>query len=226
MFKKMKGTIIYIICVVILSFIITQYIVYPIPSKHQSQCDDIYEQKPIYKEYKIIPNFINHRDCDIIMQEGEDYASKHGWTTKRHADYPTTDNKLTPSWKIYKDLKKKVHTKIFPQMEDKFMLKKNKLWIDEMFIAKYDGNSANAQKSLEAHEDGSEFSFIIALNDDFFGGGTRFIEKQETVKLKKGDAIIFCGQTKHAGVAVTSGVRYILTGFINYGHCIQNDKTI
>ena len=32
-------------------------------------------------------------------------------------------------------------------------------------------------KVMEAHTDGSEFSFIIALNDEYEGGGTRFMRK-------------------------------------------------
>ena len=43
------------------------------------------------------------------------------------------------------------------------------------------------QKSLNYHNDGSEFSFIIALNEDFTGGGTHFKEKNKLIKLGIGD---------------------------------------
>ena len=97
----------------------------------------------------------------------------------------------------------------------------SKLQIEEMFVAKYDATQINTQKSLEPHEDGSEFSFIIALNDDYIGGGTRFVQKNKTYKLKQGDVLLFCGQTKHEGLPINNGIRYILTGFINYGKCFQ-----
>ena len=71
------------------------------------------------------------------------------------------------------------------------------------------------QKSLNYHNDGSEFSFIIALNEDFTGGGTHFKEKNKLIKLGIGDCVIFCGLNKHKGVEITSGVRYILTGFVH-----------
>ena len=66
------------------------------------------------------------------------------------------------------------------------------------------------QKSLETHIDGSEFSFIIALNDEYEGGGTRIVENNKIVKCNKGDCVIFCGQTQHEGLNVYSGTRYIL----------------
>ena len=72
--------------------------------------------------------------------------------------------------------------------------------------------------------DGSEFSFIIALNEDYEGGGTRFIKKNKTIHLNRGDIVVFCGQTKHEGLEVTKGVRYILPGFIRYGYCTQQDE--
>lgn len=74
----------------------------------------------------------------------------------------------------------------------------------------------NNQKSLDYHTDGSQFSFIITLNEEFEGGGTKFLSDGETYKLNKGDCLIFNGKNKHCGVKITSGTRYILTGFINY----------
>ena len=82
-------------------------------------------------------------------------------------------------------------------------------------------NVIGAQNSLEPHEDGSEFSFIIGLNDTYSGGGTHFIKKDVTVHLNQGDVVIFCGQTRHEGLPILSGTRYILPGFIYYGYCLQ-----
>ena len=105
-----------------------------------------------------------------------------------------------------------------------YQLQPNKLKIEEIFIAKYDGDNEYSQKALEYHEDGSEFSFIIALNDSYTGGGTHFSKENKTIHLNLGDVVIFCGQTRHGGIPVTKGIRYILPGFIYYGKCKQQDE--
>jgi len=106
-------------------------------------------------------------------------------------------------------------------MAEQFDLHPLKLGISEIFIAKYDATPGK-QRKLNIHKDGSDFSFVVALNDSYDGGGTRFYNaKKERIghfKPKTGDAVVFCGQTKHAGVEVTKGVRYIMTGFLYYHH--------
>jgi hypothetical protein len=51
------------------------------------------------------------------------------------------------------------------------------LVINDLFYVRYDATTPGAQRSLEAHRDGSLLSFSIALSspDDFVGGGTRFV---------------------------------------------------
>lgn len=114
-----------------------------------------------------------------------------------------------------------------------------------MFVAKYE-YGPHKQASLKAHQDGTLFSFILTLNEpdvDFLGGGTRFIHHHQTISTvdssnedgqnrgsgsgsgvvyrpsEVGTAIAFCGKQLHEGVPVTSGVRYILTGFCEYNNC-------
>lgn len=82
-----------------------------------------------------------------------------------------------------------------------------------MFVVKYDPKK---QSYLEEHEDGSEFSFVLALNDDYKGGGTFFPNLKKLVKLKKGDVLVFSGQNRHRGEEVSEGIRFILTGFLFY----------
>ena len=191
---------------------------------HQDICNDIYNQLPLYTKHKIIRGFLTKEECYKIIQEGENYASTHGWTTKRHDDYPTTDNLLQSKWKCYPYLKHKIEKQLYPEYVKLFNLSPNKLKIEEIFIAKYDGNNNLAQKSLEYHVDGCEFSFIIGLNDNYSGGGTHFVKKNKIIKLNTGDIVIFCGQTRHGGLHVTNGIRYILPGFLYYGKCKQQNE--
>ena len=188
---------------------------------HQTVCNEIYEQHQLYRQHKVIRNILSKEECDKIIQEGEEFASYYGWTTKRHDDYPTTDNQVDSNWRCYASIKDKIKKRLYPEYEKLFHIHTKKLKIEEIFLAKYDGNNNQAQKSLEPHVDGCEFSFIIALNDNYKGGGTHFIKQNKTIHLKTGDVVIFCGQTRHAGLHVTQGVRYILPGFLYYGKCKQ-----
>ena len=80
-------------------------------------------------------------------------------------------------------------------------------------VVQYD---VNGQRKLKYHEDGSEFSFIITLNDSFTGGATTFKHNKEKIETEIGSVLIFCGQNTHRGNYLNSGTRYILTGFISY----------
>ena len=75
------------------------------------------------------------------------------------------------------------------------------------------------KNSLDFHIDGNEFSFIIALNDNYEGGGTHFKNLNQIMKINKGDCLLFCGQRYHGGSKVLKGIRYVLAGFINYRAC-------
>ena len=66
-----------------------------------------------------------------------------------------------------------------------------------------------------------KISFSILLNDEFEGGDfqieagspTMQEERMHTIKLKKGDALIFPSYTWHRVLPVTSGIRHSLVGW-------------
>lgn len=165
------------------------------------------------REYTVIRNLLTHGQCDTILKEGLDYASKHGWTTKRHYDSPTTDNEILPQWNAYDCLQESVHNVLFPEIAHLYPVQESTLGINEMFLVQYD---VSGQSSLEEHEDGSEFSFILALNDDYEGGGTYFVNTDTHIQLKKGECLLFSGQNRHRGEPITRGKRHIVTGFLHY----------
>ena len=75
-------------------------------------------------------------------------------------------------------------------------------------------------RELEAHQDGSEFSFVLALNEqsEFQGGGTKFLEidGEPVFRPDRGFATLFSGKNRHCGMAISSGTRYVLAGFLSY----------
>lgn len=184
-----------------------------------SVCKKIYFNKEYNKNIKVIHNAVSVDKCDEILREGIEYAKKHKWTLKRHDDYPTTDNEITHEWKNYNYLHKFVHSSVFDSISYMFGVNKGYLKIKELFLVKYEHlKNSKIQSKLEKHKDGNEFSFIIALNKDneYEGGGTKFYASKRTVKLQKGSCVIFSGQQEHEGINITSGKRYIVTGFISY----------
>lgn len=166
------------------------------------------------KKYKVVSHLLSEKICDDIIKETKGKTKKNGWFKKRHQEYPTTDIPFDNTWKSYQTVKKIVEKKIYNILTNMYKINKNKLLINEMFVVKY---SMDGQRELEYHEDGSEFSFIIGLNEEYNGGGTTFEFNKDNIKLKKGSGLIFSGQNTHKGEYLKDGTRYILTGFINYG---------
>jgi len=167
--------------------------------------------------------------CRTVIEEAEAYARDHGgWERDRHEDYPTTDIEATDIPSLVYPIHNLVYREIVPKMAKVFHLDPTLLGIGEVFIAKYSTSEPNHQRRLKPHEDGSEFSFVVALNDEFEGGGTRFVASDTVYRPSPGSAIAFCGKTTHEGLDVTHGTRYILTGFLRYGSpegCSDSDST-
>lgn len=114
-----------------------------------------------------------------------------------------------------------VKAKLIPEMAARFDLQADALSILDLFIARYSVEPGGLA-ALEPHEDGSEFSFVLALNSlaEYEGGGTQFLATgvvpHPVFRPDKGYATLFSGKNRHCGLPITSGVRYILAGFLRY----------
>ena len=84
--------------------------------------------------------------------------------------------------------------------------------LQHLRVVKYVAGAARAT-GIGLHSDGSELSFVCTLNDGFTGGGTYVRALGRVLAPPRGEALFFCGRWVHAGVTVTTGVRYVLTGF-------------
>ena len=184
--------------------------------EQRAVCDRI--KNGFYTDTVDLGPVISRSFCQTIIAEAESYAKGHGgWEVDRHEDYPTTDIEATTIPSLVYPIHNIVYRRIVPSMARAFHLDPTFLGIGEIFIAKYSASIQNHQRHLKAHTDGSDFSFVVALNDDFEGGGTRFIKSNIVERPPPGTAIAFCGKTRHEGIAVTKGTRYILAGFMKYG---------
>ena len=173
-----------------------------------------------------IPGVMSSSMCDDFVRRAEIHATVvGGWETTRHDDYPTTDFDTADIPDLRIPTETLVRTTIAPAMARAFDLDPARLEISEVFLAKYAAKKGT-QRRLRAHTDESEFSFVVALNDGYDGGGTRFTRSGIHARAAKGDGIMFCGKLRHEGMAVTRGVRYILAGFMKYGAgCDSSDSS-
>lgn len=79
-----------------------------------------------------------------------------------------------------------------------------------IYLRKY---APQTRPSLATHLDKSKLSFTAALNDDYAGGEFFYIDandNEQTVTLKKGDAVVFGGDLLHGVKPMQEGVRYSL----------------
>lgn len=87
----------------------------------------------------------------------------------------------------------------------------------EPHVVKYDVTKKERQK-LDMHTDKSEWTFLIALSNgcglDYDGGGTYFECLDSTVHVQRGQALVFPGRLRHCGQRITSGLRFLLVGFL------------
>ena len=165
--------------------------------------------------------------CTAMIEAAETYAAaaskaaggalKSGWTTSRHGVYySTTDIPVGRSKALLALVNRSVQDTIFPAMADAFGFLTRELWMQDCFVARYD---MAGQRSLRPHLDGSDLSFVCALNLDFEGGGTLFHmpEGHENVLVRQrglGDTWMFSGRHWHSGVSIEAGTRYILAGLV------------
>lgn len=171
-------------------------------------------------------------ECDAAVRAADAHAAKNGWATARHAAYATHDLPIDALAKgdarpkaesrvITDAVTTAVKAKLIPEMAARFDLQADALSILDLFIARYSVEPGGLA-ALEPHEDGSEFSFVLALNSlaEYEGGGTQFLATgvvpHPVFRPDKGYATLFSGKNRHCGLPITSGVRYILAGFLRY----------
>ena len=91
-------------------------------------------------------------------------------------------------------------------------------------VVKYD--AADGHVELGMHRDGLLVTANIALNDvdEYTGGGTIIEGLDAPIRLPKGNVLLHPGDVKHAGNAITSGVRYVLVCFIFDTTIVPHEK--
>lgn len=170
-----------------------------------------------YKNVFLEKNILCRDSCEWLIDEANMQVKElYGeWKNDRHIRYPTYDIaidklKLPVMNFILNLFMKKIGNLIF----NRFNISNNyRLNISDAFIVKYEENK---QRSLEFHTDESCISVVLLLSNEnsFTGGGTQF-ENGLSVFPNQGDILIFGSKYRHSGLEIKSGVRMILTFFVD-----------
>lgn len=160
--------------------------------------------RPHWESVSVVENALTVKETQDLIRVAENYAKHHGWSKGRHVDYsirPTKDHSLDTLLNQTEliALKEKLAEKLFPKFKRQYGLRPSLLRIEDLFVTKYD--SVSKENSLAPHLDKNPWSFVIALNDDFTGGGTYFIRQQRVWNVPIGAAVVFHGYQMHGGIS-------------------------
>jgi hypothetical protein len=131
-------------------------------------------------------------------------------TTSRHSSFKTQDfsihNHPKSQWILQRiEL-------ILRHLEEQTGFLNGDLELLDCFFVCYN----DQQPNLEPHTDGCLLSFNVLLNSphEFTGGGTRFVNLNQTKKISQGEALLHSAKLLHEGVRIEEGRRIILVGFV------------
>jgi hypothetical protein len=157
-------------------------------------------------------------ECDAVVAAiRRAVQARGGWETERHSRHRTTDLHVSDVAAVEEMVRSRVFERILRPHGARFVAPflPEHLRFNDLFYVRY-GAAPGEQRALETHADGSLFSFNVLLNSGaaFEGGGTYFEACGRTVRPAQGAAVVHSGRTRHAGVATTSGERFLLVGFV------------
>ena len=122
---------------------------------------------------QVLDDVVTPEKADLLIRAAEAHATVYGWTTQRHAAYPTTDL----PWEVLSGEAQTVIGEAWKAMRENVFSRCGissdaALTPNDIFLVKY---TPEGQPGLHRHRDGSFASFNLMLSDpaDYDGGGTR-----------------------------------------------------
>jgi tetratricopeptide (TPR) repeat protein len=164
---------------------------------------------------------VSPKTCQDLIQWAHDHANREGgggWTTSRHYAVPTTDVPVHVVLPLLDWFQNWMTTDISPLLHQQFCPtttngRRRRFYVHDAFVVRY--TATESSNFLPLHHDESTHSMILALNDDFEGGGTYIYDLDQTIIPQEGSLVTFAGsKVLHGGHVVTQGVRYILAVFL------------
>jgi hypothetical protein len=172
-------------------------------------CDVIFQsRKPL----------LTRDECQGLIDEARQVIAEGLANGKRGEDNQPTNSelgeaKLSTMPKSSEWLNKKLHSTLFPLLQDRFGVAG--LTLTDALVIGY-GYFGNGSRSQPMHRDSSLLSLNVALSpsSDYIGGGTYFDALGEYLHQEQGHVTCHAGGTLHAGNGISSGERWILVLFV------------
>jgi hypothetical protein len=187
----------------------------PIPSSTAGEHSTMFEYDTLSpKRLFLSPSTtIPKETCQKLIQWAEDYGTNEGgWTTSRHYAVPTNDVPIHKVPKLLEWFQHWMSTDCQALLREQFQTHR-RFYVHDAFLVRY--SAAATSRFLPLHYDESTHSMVLALNDDFEGGGTYFFNVDSTLSPLCGSLVTFRGdQMLHGGNVVTKGTRYIVAVFL------------
>lgn len=165
----------------------------------------------------VCPALLSASSCASLVEDVERHLGQRGgWTTTRHYSVPTTDVPIHTVPRILAWFNAALESDVFPLLARQFRCDAACIRVIDAFVVKYD---ASKQRALPLHQDESQFSITLALNDpaEYAGGGTYFTDVGRPINCGTGGLISFSGDLFHGGFPISNGTRYIAVAFL-YAH--------
>ena len=95
-----------------------------------------------------------------------------------------------------------------------------------VLVVKYNGSDVTSRSDV--HVDDALLAFTIALSptSSYEGGGTYFEHLNRTIDMPQGHATFRPGSVRHAGASISSGLRYIIGGFIALENKVEHVRRL
>ena len=153
-------------------------------------------------------NMLDNHVCRQIIS----WAEESEWTKQRHYAVPTLDIPVHTSPRILQWFKRWFRERVCPVLSQQFHTSPN-FFVHDAFVVKYEATQIS--NHLPIHTDESTHSFVLALNEEYKGGGTYLAEHGTVARLDTGQMLSFRGDlVPHGGEVVSEGRRYILAVFL------------
>jgi tetratricopeptide (TPR) repeat protein len=157
-------------------------------------------------------------ECQALIDEARQVIADGLTNGIRGEDNQPTNSelgeaKLSTLPKASEWLTEKLHSTLFPLLQDRFGVAG--LTLTDALVIGY-GYFGSGSRSQPMHRDSSLLSLNVALSpsSDYVGGGTYFEALGEYLHQEQGHVTCHAGGTMHAGNAISSGERWILVLFV------------
>ena len=178
---------------------------------------------------------LTRAECDAMIHEAD--ADFFGWrpSPARYGTDATRTGGMIPVEELqttFNFVNEQLQARLFAAIEgaypDIFAHGAAGLRLQGARLVKYDAAAGGVE--LGYHRDGTLLTANIALNGpEEYGGGGTLVEallasRPVAICLRAGHVLLHPGNVRHAGMAISSGVRYLLVCFVMDAHTVEHDR--